>query len=158
MAYVTPRKGDRWEIREAVSTEEGPRSRTLASFRELTPDVVEHARERARHPLTADELRRAARRAGAPVALPAADEAAAILLDELAAGREPRPALARALAEALPRPRPRARASDAQRAVAPWIRASLEERGEALRDLLLLADRIPPRRRRRGPRFPRVAT
>jgi hypothetical protein len=123
----------------------------------LTPDVVTHALERAELPLTEDEVRRAARRAGAPVALAPADEAAATLIGELAAGRRPRPALARALADALPGPRRHENASDAERAVAPWIGTSLEERGEALRDLLLLADRLPARRRGRTLRFPRLA-
>ena len=47
--------------------------------------------------------------------------------------------------------------SDGARAAAGWIGATLGERGEALRDLLLLADKLPAQRRP-GPRFPRIGS
>ena len=68
MAYVVSSRPGRWEIRESHRTEAGPRARTLASFAELTEDVVSHAAERSSAPLEAEEIRRLARRAGAPVA------------------------------------------------------------------------------------------
>ena len=39
-----------------------------------------------------------------------------------------------------------------------WIDATPDSRGRALRELLLLADRLPTRRRSRRPRFPHIAS
>jgi len=103
------------------------------------------------------DVRRAAARAGAPVALGEADRAAAELLAQTARGQLPRPALRALVADALGDER-RTAPSDSARAAAPWIAASAHERGAALRDLLLLADRLPaPRVPRRG-QFPRIAS
>jgi hypothetical protein len=156
MAYVVPRSTGAWEIRESHSTQAGPRSRTLATFRSLTPEVIERARERSTRHLEADELRRAARRAGAPVAAAASDRAAGELLSQLAAGHRPRPLLARLLAKALSADggQPTGNAE----AAAAWIAASPERRGETLRDLLLLVDHLPPPKTRVRPRFPRIAS
>jgi hypothetical protein len=157
MAYIVARKTGTWEIRESRSTASGPRSRTLAGFRSsLTPEAIERAQERSTRRLDADELRKAARRAGAPVAAPASDLAAAELLAELAAGRRPRAPLARLLAEALSADVDRP-AGNAQ-AAAAWIAASPERRGETLRDLLLLVDHLPRARTRERARFPRIAS
>lgn len=101
MAYIVPRGADMWEIRESHTTPAGPRSRTLATFKTLTPSVVEKARSRSSKRLDAGDLRKAAARAGAPVQAPTADRAAAELLGELAEGRRPRAALWRLLLEAL---------------------------------------------------------
>lgn len=155
MAYVVERKGGSWEVRESRATPDGPRSRTLATFRVLTPDVVERARGRASGPLGPEEVRRAALRAGAPVAEPAADRAARDLLRELAAGRRPQPVLGRLVAGALGA-REAGPPSDAARSAAAWAGATAEERAAALRDLLLLVDSLPPRKRERGRRFPRL--
>ena len=153
--YATGRSNGAWELREARSTPDGPRSRTLATFRELTPDVVAHAQARATQPVSAAEVRRAAVRAGAPVAPPDADRAAGELLAELAAGRTPRPALRALLAQALgDAPEPSAAAT----AAAPWVAASAAERADALRDLLLLADRLPQPRTPARRRFPRISS
>jgi hypothetical protein len=166
MAYVTARAKDTWEIRESVSTPDGPRSRTLASFRTLSDDVVEHALARATKPLDAEAIHAAARRAGAPIELAAADRAAADLLRELADGHEPHPILRSLLIEAL-RADPPARlgeqrreapssdtaedlpfeSSDNARASAAWLTRTPKERGAALHDLLLLADQFPSDRR-----------
>jgi hypothetical protein len=156
MAYIVPRKTGTWEIRESHSTEAGPRSRTLATFRSLTPEVIERARERSTRRLDADELRKAARRAGAPVAVAASDRAAGDLLSQLAAGHRPRPLLARLLAKALLAEggQPTGNAE----AAAAWVAASPERRGETLRDLLLLVDHLPPPRTRVRARFPRIAS
>lgn len=155
--YVAPRRNGAWELRESASTAAGPRSRTLASFRTLTPDTVERARSRATKPVDPAAVRRAAARAGAPIAASGADAAAAELLEQLARGGAPRPMLRALLADALGGARERT-PSDAARAVAPWVAASARERGAALRDLLLLADRLPAPRTppRRG--FPRIAS
>jgi hypothetical protein len=157
MAYVTARPGATWELRESISTPKGPRSRTLASFRTLTDETVAQACARATKPLSPDDVRRAARRAGAPVDLATADRAAGDLLRELADGRAPHPILRRLLIDAL-QAGPPARLGgppptvgqeqapeslDNARASAAWLTASPAERGDALYDLLLLADQFP---------------
>lgn len=154
MAYIVPRAGGTWEIRESHTTPSGPRSRTLATFRELTPGIVSRAQARAGRPLEAGELRQAARRVGAPVAPPDGDRAAGELLTELAAGRPPRPALARLLVESLGAA-PTSPQGNAQ-AAAAWIGVSPRKRGDILRELLLLVDHLPRREFRERPRFPRI--
>lgn len=146
-------------MRESRSTPAGPRSRTLATFKTLTPEIAERARARSATTLDPLELRKAALRAGAPVARGEADRASGELLSELAAGNQPRPLLRELLLDAL-QPR-RQRMSDSARAAARWATATPAQRGETLRDLLLLADRLPagqPRSARAParPRFPRV--
>jgi hypothetical protein len=156
MAFVVRRPNGAWELREASATAAGPRSRTLTTFRSLTPDVLDRARARAANPFDDDAVRRAARRAGAAVASPAVDGAAGDLLAELAAGRSPRPTLRRLLRDALePDTVP---PTDAARAAGAWVSASSEQRGEALWDLLLLTDHLPAPRMAASarPRFPRI--
>jgi hypothetical protein len=154
MAYITQRPGGNWEIRESRTTPAGPRSRTLATFTTLTPEVVSHAQARAGRPLQPAQLKLAARRAGAPVAPLVSDRAAGELIAELTAGRRPRPELARLLVDSLQgKPNP---SSDNARAAATWIGASPQTRGRTLHDLLLLADHFPRRRRPERPRFPRI--
>ncbi len=154
MAYVVARRSGTWEVRESRSTTAGPRSRTLATFRTLTPEVLALARTRAFTPFDPHELRKAALRAGAPVASSDADRDAGELLAELAGGRRPRPVLVRLLRDAL---QPgSATLSDSAHAAARWATATSQQRGETLRDLLLLADRLPPARRAPQQRFPRL--
>jgi hypothetical protein len=143
MAYVVRRPGNRWEIRESVATERGPRSRTLASFRRLTPEVLERAVRRASRPITTADLRDAAERAGAMSSV--ADAAARTLLTEIGLGRLPSPGLRRVLAGLLadsPQPDP-----DLGDAIL-WAAASPEERGRALRGLLAFVDALPQVRTR----------
>jgi hypothetical protein len=128
----------------------------LATFRTLTPDAIERAIARSSKNLDVAELRKAARRAGAPVAAPASDRAAGELLAQLAAGQRPRPLLARLLAKALSANE--GQPTDNAEAAAAWIAASPERRGETLRDLLLLVDHLPRARARERPRFPRIAS
>jgi hypothetical protein len=154
MAYVVPRALHTYELRESRSTPHGPRSRTLASFSELTPEVVRRAQVRASAPLAFEAIRKAALRVGAPVAPAAPDRAAAELLAELAAGRRPRPALEALLRDTLGGA-PKSDSSNAQ-AAAAWIPASPHARGEALVDLLLLADRLPAPRRSASLNAPRL--
>ena len=150
MAYVVARQGRRYEARESVSTAAGPRARTLATFTELDDDVLALVHERATTPLDDAALLRSARKAGAPVSVGRsdADRAARTLLAELNAGRAPSPILAAALEDALGtvrETRRRRALPDPVRAAMAWAGSSLAERGEALRDLLLLADHIPAR-------------
>jgi hypothetical protein len=154
MAYVVARRSGTWEIRESHSTVAGPRGRTLATFRTLTPEIVERARARSSKPLDPGELRKTALRSGAPVSARAPDRAAGELLGELTAGRRPRMVLQQLLLEALGANG--AGTSDSARAAAGWLLATPSQRGETLRDLLLLADRLPASRALAGERFPRI--
>ena len=161
MAFIVPTKRGNFEIRESHSTPAGPRSRTLASFKELTDETIEKARSRAAKPPSADQLREAALRAGAPVAPSPVDRVARDLLGKLAKGQRPDPMLKRLLLDALAnedrrdRPtNPAATVSDAARSVSEWVGASAQERGEVLEDLLLLADALPLRRRPETIGFP----
>lgn len=152
MAFVVAHRGGTWEIRESHATGAGPRSRTLASFRTLTAAVLQRAQERASKPLDPEELRNAAARAGAPIASSPADRITGELLMELAAGQQPRPLLQRLLLDVLQGQR--GGSSDNTRAAAGWIGATPQQRGDALRDLLLLTDRLPRRRRPAQLSFP----
>jgi hypothetical protein len=141
-------------VRESRATAAGPRSRTLATFRTLTPEILARAVSRSSKELTPDELRKEAARVGAPIAPSPPDRAAGELLADLGAGRQPRPALRRLLLAAL---KDEHDASlDSARSAAAWITASTQQRGEALRDLLLLTDSLPPRRAAAPLRFPRI--
>lgn len=151
MAFVVPRKRGGFEVRESRSTPQGPRSRTLISFHELTDELIDKARERAEKPPSAKDLRRAARRVGAPVVDRPIDEAARLLIAEIGRGRKLDPTLRHLLISLLRKER----ANDAEQlasgsglAIAPWVAATPEERGRALVDLLLLADAIPSKGRK----------
>lgn len=156
MAFVLDRGGGTWEIRESHTTAAGPRSRTLATFRTLTPETILHAQARSSKDLDASQLRQAARRAGAPVAAPPSDRSAGDLLTQLAEGQRPRPLLARLLAQALSVDG--GQPTDNLQAAAAWITATSERRGETLRDLLLLSDYLPHTGTREHRRFPRIAS
>lgn len=152
MAYIVPRKNGAWEIRETRSTPDGPRSRTLATFRALGDEVIAQAQERAEKPIDPDELRQAALRAGAPLEQPRADRAASQLLEQLSMGREPRRALRRLLADAVKGQD--GGLSDAAQAAQEWVAATPEERGKTLVELLRLGDALPKRRRPDRSEFP----
>jgi hypothetical protein len=147
MAFVVRRPGGRFEARETRATARGPRARTLATFATLDDSVVALVIERAETPVDVQGLVHAARRAGAAVTVGATpvDIAARTLLAQLRAGHQPTPELAAAIADAV---EPTPEVSDAARAAAAWSGATPEERGEALRDLLLLSDRLPVPSRR----------
>jgi hypothetical protein len=162
MAYLVLRaRGElaQVEIREALATPAGPRSRTLASFRgALTPEILEAAAARASRPFRRDRLLARARALGVPVTLRREDRSARELLAALRRGDPIDPVLVRLLKEALEgvpdhaAPPPLAEVSE-------WVGASDAERGQALRDLLRLSGRIRasrslPRERKRAP-FPR---
>lgn len=154
MAFIVATRQGRFEVRESKSTPDGPRSRTLVSFRELTDELIEKAQAKAEKPVRAEELRRAARRAGARVAGPPIDRAARALISELGKGRRLDPALRHLLTGLLSKepthdtPQP---PSDSGLSVAAWVGATPEQRGRALVDLLLLADAIPSRSRKDKP-------
>jgi hypothetical protein len=70
MAYVVARPRGRFEIRESVYTDKGPRARSLAGFSELTDEVLAKARRRASRPFDTTAVRDSAVRAGAPATVP----------------------------------------------------------------------------------------
>jgi hypothetical protein len=163
MAFVTRAKHDRFEIRESRSTPAGPRSRTLASFKELDEEAIEKARARAESPIDAEQLRQAALRVGAPVAPRPVDRAARELLSRLAKGEQPSPMAKRLLLATLEspngdRPHGSTSISDTARSASEWIDASQTERGAALEDLLRLTDAVPLRRRPQAIGFPRLSS
>ncbi len=154
MAYVVAKVNGVFEIRESHATERGPRSRTLASFRTLTPEALAKAATRASKPLDAEKVRRDAQRKGALLASSASDTAAAALLTELEHNRPPRASLRQLLREALTDTV--GRPSSNAMAAATWIGSTPKRRGEALHDLLLLVDSLPARHGFERPRFPRI--
>jgi hypothetical protein len=154
MAYVVAKANGSFEIRESHATDRGPRSRTLASFRTLTPEALAKAAARASKPLDAEKVRRDARRKGAPLASSASDTAAAALLAELEHGRPPRASLGELLREALAGTAGRLNSNAT--AAAAWIGSTPKRRGEALHDLLLLVDSLPARHGVKSLRFPRI--
>jgi hypothetical protein len=154
MAFIVATKRGTFEIRESRSTPTGPRSRTLATFRELDDEAIAKAQDKAGGPLSGEDLRQAALRAGAPIAPPPVDRAARELLGRLTKGERLSPMLGRLLLDALANEgrgdRPSdstATVSDNARSAGEWMGASPAERGAALEDLLLLADALPLRRR-----------
>ena len=158
MAFVVPTKRGKFELRESRSTPDGPRSRTLATFGELTDEVIEKAQERAAARLDPDLVREAARRSGATVAPPPADQAARGLIAELGRGRTPEPRLRRLITTMLDQGQTAATApSDPGVAVAEWMDSTPVERSRALVDLLLLGDALPHGARQGKPlMFPRL--
>jgi hypothetical protein len=147
MAYVVANKSGTFEAREARNTPDGPRSRTLATFRDLDRATIEKILDRASKATSAADLRSLALRAGAPIARAPVDAAAQSLLGSLARGERLQPKLHRLLENALAGELP----SEAE-----WLDKSPGQRGEALEQLLLLADAVPIRRRPDKIGFPRL--
>lgn len=163
MAFVVETAPRRFEIRESRATPKGPRSRTLASFHELSDDVIEKARTRAERPLTREELRQAALRAGAPLTAAPVDAAGQETLRRLARGERLDPKLRRLLLDALAQTGPADHSleedvTDAARSAAEWIGVGVDQRAKALQDLLELADALPIRARGAEIGFPRLGS
>jgi hypothetical protein len=162
MAYLYRRDGGRAEIREARSTERGPRSHTLVSFRgPLRREHLDRAEAAARRPFDRAALEWRARELGIAIEQPLADAAGRELIAQLRRGTALDPRLAALLREqlaALPALAVPADLADA----AEWIGASDVERGNALRDVLRLYGAIAqsraPVRTPPAPRFPRFAS
>jgi hypothetical protein len=156
MAFVVARRDGRFEIRESVATPRGPRARTLATFRELSDEVLDHAQARATTVLDRDLVAVRALELGAPRAPRTTARLGWRLLGELESGHDIPPVLAGALAARLAGVA--VATPDTLAPLSDWLGATPQERGEALRDLLRLTDRIPRRPARRGKRFPRIAS
>ncbi len=156
MAFIVIRRDGRFEIRESVSTPDGPRARTLATFRTLTDAVLDLAETRATRPFDRGRIEAKALAVGALRDSRETVRLAHHLLADLHTGRILPPALAGALARELAEAS--ASLPDSLPPLADWFGATLRQRGDALRDLLRLTDRLPPGRRRRGKAFPRIAS
>lgn len=163
MAYVVANKRGTFEVRESYGTPMGPRSRTLATFAVLDQAAVRKARAKAAGDIDPERLRESALRAGAMIAPSPVDQAAEGLVRRLARGERPSPTLCRLLLDGLAtdegddrRPSRPALLSDAARSAGSWVGASPRERGEALRDLLGLADAFPIDLRPAEIDFPRL--
>lgn len=135
MASLVRRKDGRSEIRETLSTPRGPRSRTLAVFRELTDKDLEKAERRATRPFDRGRILRRARELGVPRYGESASRAARALLAELHAGRPLEPVLVAALGEALAG-RPETAVPKSIAPLLPKLAADAVERGEELREVL----------------------
>jgi len=146
IAYIVRRARDRFEIRESTNTSAGPRARSLATFHVLTDEVLEHAGDRAEKPFDRKRISELAAKLGVPVVGNAVDAAARSLLVQLASGRSPRPGLSQLLIEMLATSR-RGLEPASRDSIVEWIGAGTRLRGEALRDLLDLTDRLPVSRK-----------
>lgn len=155
MAFVV-RKAGQYEVRESRATPAGPRATTLVTFRVLDDGVLRRARARAERPFDDGAVRRRARALGAPVAAADVVLAARSLLVELDGGATVPPALHAQLIERLGSTRaPAGDVGDALDDALPWVGATDDQRGRAVRDLLDLTDSLPASRP--SPlRFPRI--
>ena len=148
MAFVVARPGGRFEVRESRVTPHGPRARTLATFGTLDDAVVAHVIERAESPI---DVPTSSMPRGGPVRR---SRWARHRLTPQPARCSPRSA---PVTGPHPRSRPRSPKPSTPTSRSPtpyaprpaWSGATPEERGDALRDLLLLADRLPVPARRR---------
>jgi len=162
MAYFAKRTGGRLDIREAVATPRGPRSRTLATFRgALTPEILERAERRATRPFARGRLRERAVALGIPVTDRREERAARELLGLLRRGASVDPVLKSLLKRAL-EASPTVAVPAPLAEVAEWIGVDASRRGETLRDLVRLSDRIvrsrPAQRERPRSVFPRFTS
>lgn len=133
MASIVRRKDGRAEIRESYSTPNGPRSRTLAIFRELTDADLDKAARRAVRAFDRAKLLERARALGVPRFGDSASRSARALLAELRHGRPLAPSLVTALSSCLTG----LPSSDAVRwEMVRWFGVSDTERGETLRELV----------------------
>ena len=155
MAFIVSKPNGTWEARESHRTPRGPRSRTLATFREFTPEVARRIEERSSASIDREDLRRKVARAGAPVVESEADRAAAEVLREISRGRSLRPGLARLLSDSLAAGAGVPVDHEADR-MKQWAGASTAERAEALADLLDLGESLPPATRKAATRYPRI--
>ncbi len=154
MAFLVARKDGRFEIRESRATQAGPRSRTLASFRELDDDVLDRAAANAQRRFDRAAIQARAAELAVPRNTDRASRAARTLIAELRQGHRPAPSLVRLLRDELPaEPRP---TPDTIEQAFEWLGKTDRQRGETIADLLDFGDAFP--RRERPPRsiFPRI--
>ncbi len=155
MAFIVAKKDGSWEARESIRTESGPRSRTLASFRGMSPEVIDQIVDRASGSVDVEDLRRRAARAGIPTATEV-DRLAARAAREIALSGRPSRNFSVLLADAL---RDEPELPHHLDRMKLWAGATLIERADAVVDLLRAGSAFPPidwERYARRPRFPRI--
>ncbi len=155
MAYVVSRKDGRFEIRESVATPRGPRGRTLATFRLLSDEVLDHAESRALTPFDRATIRERAEARGVPFQATDTARVARLLLEELVGDRPVPVTLLEAIRGEISRLTPTV-LPDALTSAGEWLGVTPADRGNALRDLLRMTDRIPQRTRPDHTDFPRI--
>lgn len=153
MAFIKQSRPGRWEIRESRFTANGPRSTTLATFETLDHSHLVLASERAQGEFDEHAIVESARRAGAPVSLSPADQAATALLRAIGDGDSPSPGLRKLLTDALSGKQLRPATEEAL----GYVGKSAEQRGADLFDLMLLSDAIPAKRVSKTMSFPPIA-
>ncbi|MBJ7354209.1 MAG: hypothetical protein JHC98_05235 [Thermoleophilaceae bacterium] len=136
-------------------TPKGPRSRTLATFRELDETVLAVAASRAEAPFDRESVIRKAHRVGATIVSSPIDEAARELITRMSHGENLSRGLAGALLGRLEMVDPPKLSHEAMQA-AQWAGESMEQRGRTLYDLLELADSLPQKRAGTPLKFPRL--
>ena len=158
MAYVVARRDGRFEIRENLATPRGPRARTLVTFRVLTDGALRTAQARATRPFDRERIEARATALGVPRDPRETLRLAQRLLVSLETGQRLPDVVASALAETLTGQLSADPLPDSIPPLAEWAGASERDRGDALRDLLRMSDRIPHRARGSRRRFPRIAS
>jgi len=156
MAYIVSRADGRHEIRESRLTPRGPRARTLATFRVLTDAVLDHAESRAETRFDRERVIQIAIDRDIPRA---PDDPAALSLRLVAAMERHGPlpeAFADVLRDALSPGS--VTMSDTLNPAREWIAATATDRGDTLRDLLRMTDRLPERPRPPRRHFPRISS
>jgi hypothetical protein len=158
MATITSRRDGRFEVRESVRTAAGPRSRTLVTFRRLTDEVLDVAARRASRPFDRGAIVRRAEALGVPDARHRPAALARELVAELHRGGPLPEAWVATLRAALPARRGRHAAAmpDSIAPAVEWLGVDDAERGQTLRELLRLTDRVPVVRDPGPLRFPRL--
>lgn len=157
MAFIVSRPNGTWEARESFRTEAGPRSRSLATFRELSPQVIQRIVERVSKPLDIEDLRQRALRAGVPTAT-GVDRLSARVAREITLDGPPSRSRSILLTDAL---RDKSELPHHLARMKLWAGATDDERADALADLLRASRAFPPvdwEKRDRRPRFPRIET
>ena len=148
MASIREAGRRRYEIRECLSTERGPRQRILATFRGvLSPEILDAAERRARRPFDREAIMARASTLQIPATRQRRCREARTLLAMLNGGGSLDPALVTLLRAALGPLRSEPIPEHLEDA-AKWVGQPEAARSEALRGLLRVADQVV---RSRGP-------
>jgi hypothetical protein len=139
MATILARPDGRFEIRESVARPGGPRSVTLAIFRELSTDVLRRAGHKATRPFDESAIKQRALGLGVPWIGPSGARDARRVLARIAQGDVPN-----SFVDALRASRPTGvgELPDTIPPMLQWLDKDDFARGEAVRDLMRFGDRI----------------
>lgn len=153
MAYLVARPDGRYEIRESRRGKSGPIARSLSTFKILDRSSLDRARANCRGKFDQDQIVKRAKELGVPTQLVGdATELALNLVAEIRSGAALAPGVAAVVREALPET-PAIDPGIAE-AVAEWAGRSDRDRGDALLELMLLAEQYPDAERKGDIDFP----